>query len=87
MGQFSTAWMANTLIAYTVLNSSGHLDSPWMAVWYGLLINYNIWDAVILKKLKTKTVSEIFAKRYFAFQFLVGTIIEASSYLNLPYAQ
>ena len=86
-GQFLVAWGANIAVASHVLYNSGHLDSFTQAAFYGLLINYNIWDAVILKKVKAGALTEKFAKRYFAFQFFVGTLFEAASYLHLPYSQ
>jgi hypothetical protein len=83
IGRFHLSLAANTLIGSYVLFQSGHLDSIWQAMWYGFLINYNVWDASFLKRLK----EEGFRKRYYTFQFLLGTVFEAGSYLNISYTQ
>ena len=83
IGRFHLSLAANTMIGAYVVFQSGHLDSVWQAMWYGFLINYNVWDASFLQRLK----EEGFRKRYYTFQFLIGTVFEAGSYLNVPYTQ
>lgn len=86
-GQFSISWVVNTAIAALVLWGSDQLYSVWQAGFFGLLLNYNIWDPPFQKKVRDGVLGPDFMKRYFKWQAIIGVIIETGSYLNFPPAQ
>jgi hypothetical protein len=86
-GQFGTAWAVNTAIAAGVLIGMDSYLGFAHAAWVGLLTNYNVWDAAILKKLRAEKISEKFKNNYFALQFLIGTFFDAANYAGVAEAQ
>lgn len=92
-GKFTASLIPNAIVAGVVLGATGQLfmDSIWHAVahatLFGVLLNYNIWDAVVVPKVESGRLSERFGKNYFRLQILLGTLLEVGSYLGFGYSQ
>lgn len=93
IGKFVTSWIPNTIVAGTVFYGSGTLlmESWWSAFIQsavtGLILNYNIWDTVVDQKVRDGALSDVFRRRYFLGQVLLGTLLEVSSYAGFAQAQ
>lgn len=92
-GKFVVSWIPNAMVAATVLWGANHLhlDHLWgtfiQAAWYGLLLNYNIWDAAFLPKVERGELSEQFWKNYITIQVLFGSVLELTSYMGFNQSQ
>ncbi len=93
LGKFVTSWIPNTIVAGTVFYGAGvlNLDSWWSAfaqsAFFGLILNYNIWDAVVNQKLRDGVITDVFRRNYVLAQVFLGTVLEVSSYVGFGQAQ
>lgn len=83
-GKFWLSFAVNSSLAALVLWGSDHLQSWQQVAWFGLILNYNIWDPAFQKKMRDGILSSRFMKKYYRFQAVVGSAVEAASYLNVP---
>ncbi len=92
-GKFTASLIPNAVVAGIVLYGAGQLytDNVWTilahATFFGMLLNYNIWDAVVAPKVELGKLSTRFRDNYVRLQILLGTLLEVSSYLGFGYAQ
>ncbi len=93
IGKFVTSWIPNALVAGTVFYGANALNlSSWwtalaQAAFFGLILNYNIWDAVVNQKVNEGVLSHVFRRNYVLAQVFLGTLLEASSYVGFSQAQ
>lgn len=88
-GKFAVSWAVNTVQAAMIRGWSGQwtgsaADFATVA-WFGVLNNYNIWDAVVLRKYNQKKISDKWVQNYFKTQFLLGSFLEVLAYRDVPY--
>jgi len=95
VGKFAMSWAVTTAQGAAVKSWSG--DFAGLQGWHGVAEgfadssisgvqnNYNIWDAIVLGKFAEGKWSKSGVQRYFKIQMVLGAILEALAFRQVPY--